>query len=40
MSKQQQREQLLRDVQAFLDKGGKVQKVKAKALPVQRKVTA
>ena len=40
MNKQDQRDQLLKDIQAFLDKGGKVKKVKAKALPVQRKVTA
>lgn len=40
MSKQQQREQLQADILAFLNKGGKVQQVKPKAIPVNRKVTA
>jgi len=40
MSKQQQREQLQADIIAFLNKGGQVQKLKAKPIPENRKVTA
>ena len=40
MSKQQTREQLQADILAFLNKGGKVQQLKAKKVPENRKVTA
>lgn len=39
-SKQQTREQLQADIIAFLAKGGHIQQVKAKKIPVNRKVTA
>ena len=40
MDKQEQRKLLEQQIQAFLLKGGKVKKLKGKANPVQRKVTA
>ena len=40
LDKEQQRKELEQQVQEFLNKGGKVKKLKGKANPVQRKVTA
>jgi hypothetical protein len=40
MDKQKQREEIQRQLMEFMLKGGKVEKLKGKKTPVQRKVTA
>lgn len=40
MSKQDIRDQLKADIEAFLNKGGKVKKLPAKKVPENRKVTS
>ena len=40
VNKAEQRKELEQQIQAFLDKGGKVKKLQGKKNPVQRKVTA
>ncbi len=39
MNKQEQRKQLIKDIEAYLQTGGKVKQLKAKKVPENRKVT-